>query len=314
MKSPELANNNLFLVGAGLTKAVFPNAPLNKDLLPVLCKGTGCTTLKGYYRKQKADDIEILLTHLDLEILRPKAKKRIALQQVRKAIQQDLAEYFRQFRFREEIVAKSVWLEDFVNLFQAGDAIISLNYDCFIEGALDYYGVWSPNGGYGSVENFLADKLPPNPKCIVIYKVHGSENFIISSGLPDENKKDISFEIHQGLFPRSGKYRCVGGGALNPECYIIAPSFVKVPHECIERAMIDALKVAGCAKNLVIIGCGLRAEDGFLWLLLTNFLNQKRDDGKLVIVDPCAESIEKRILVPFPINKCNFWIRLRRNY
>jgi len=67
--------NNMFLIGAGFTRAVFPNAPLNKDLLAVLCKGSACTTLSKYSRKYKSKDIEILLTHLDLEILRPKARQ-----------------------------------------------------------------------------------------------------------------------------------------------------------------------------------------------------------------------------------------------
>ncbi|GAG31091.1 unnamed protein product, partial [marine sediment metagenome] len=145
MKSPKSPINNLFLIGAGFTKSVFPDAPLNKDLLMELCNDTAiCTALKKYRREFKTDDIEILLTRLDLEITIPKAKRQTALQTVRKAIEQRLSEYFGRFRFKEEVVANSIWLKDFVNLFQPNDAIISLNYDCLLEGVLDYYEAWSP--------------------------------------------------------------------------------------------------------------------------------------------------------------------------
>jgi len=294
--------NNMFLIGAGFTRAVFPNAPLNKDLLPVLCKGTPCTTLKRYRKEFKTDDIEILLTRLDLEITIPKAKRQTALQTVRRAIERQLAEYFGQFRFKEKITANSIWLKDFVNLFQPHDAIISLNYDCLLEGLLDYHEVWSPNRGYAGIDTFFENDQPENPKNILIYKIHGSENFIISSGLPNKEKKDIGFVINESIYPFSGKNKFFGGGAIKPESYIIAPSFVKIPHERIERIMIKVLKMSTSAKNLVIIGSSLRPEDSFLWLLLTNFLNQPISNRKLIIVDPNAKSIKDKIVSHYFVN------------
>jgi len=121
-------NHNLFLIGAGFTKAVFPDAPLNKDLLKVLYQDAPNTTLKKYSREHKTNDIEILLTRLDLDILHTKATRQTALQQVRKAIEEQLAEYFTKFRFKEELLKTSKWLETLAKqLFKSDDAIVTTN-------------------------------------------------------------------------------------------------------------------------------------------------------------------------------------------
>lgn len=302
--------NNLFLIGAGFTKAVFPNAPLNKDLLPVLCKGTPCTTLKKYSKEHNTNDVEIILTHLDLEILQPKAKRQTALKKLRKTIERQLAEYFGQYRFKEEILDKSTWLKEFVDLFQPNDAIISLNYDCLLEGVLDYYEVWSPKEGYAVLDSnpLLDSEFPQNEKNIRIFKLHGSEHFIEAPGLSNRTKTAIGFLVDESIYPRSGKNRHFGYGMGMPEArnYIIAPSFVKTPHQDIELMMLKALKTAGLVKNCVIIGCGLRKEDSFLWLLLTNFLNQPISNRKLIIVDPYAENIKAKICDHYFVDINNF--------
>ena len=59
---------NTFIVGAGFTKAIFPDAPLNRDLLDALARkstGSAAAVLRGRY---KIDDIEIALTRLDSDI------------------------------------------------------------------------------------------------------------------------------------------------------------------------------------------------------------------------------------------------------
>lgn len=301
--------NNLFLIGAGFTKAVFPNAPLNKDLLPVLCKGTPCTTLKKYSKEHNTNDVEIILTHLDLEILQPKAKRQTALKKLRKTIERKLAGCFREFRFNERILDKSTWLKEFVDLFQPNDAIISLNYDCLLEGALDYYEVWSPADGYPGIgappPSF---NLPPNLKNIRIFKIHGSEHFIEAPNPMNNTKNAIGFLINESIYPRSGKHGDFDFGMhdLTKRIYIIAPSFVKIPNQEIELMMLEALKTAESVKNFLIVGCGLRKEDSFLWLLLTKFLKQSQENRKLIIVDPYAENIKAKICDHYFVDIDNF--------
>lgn len=306
MKNSESTSNNLFLLGAGFTKAVFPNAPLNKDLLPVLCKGTPRTTLKKYYREYKTDDIEILLTRLDLDILHPKAKQQTALQTVRKNIERKLAEYFQQFRFKEQLLELKPWLDSFVKLFKENDAIISLNYDCLLEGLLDFYKIWNPNG-YVNVKNDLFDV--PNPQNIHIYKIHGSENFWISPTLPAKNQEAIGLIIDATIFPFSGKnsHLRYGGGQEETRSYIIAPSFLKLPHVQIADMINKATKVAPYSKNMIIGGCSLRPEDPFIWLLITSFINKQLQIPKnLIIISPSATEIKNRIK--------NYWIGSNKHF
>lgn len=303
--------NNLFLIGAGFTRAIFPKeplkAPLNKDLLPIICKNAPSitTTLKKYYKElNKIKDIEILLTRLDLELQIPKATRQTALQTARKVIEQQLAEYFQQFRFNGQVPQKNGWLEDFaLKLFSDNDAIISLNYDCFLEGLLDYYGLWSPKGGYVNVSNILDEDVPENTKNILIYKIHGSENFWIAPGLPNRNKEFIGLIINGNIFPRSGKNLSIeyGGGQPEVRSYIIAPSFVKIPHIQIVDMVNKAIEVSKTAQNLIICGSSLRNEDGFLRLILTSFMNKElQNKKKLIIIDPNADAILEKIKI--------FWV------
>lgn len=279
----------MFLIGAGFTKAVFPDAPLNKDLLAILCKGTtSCTALKGYRKEFKTDDIEVLLTRLDLEITIPKAKRQTALQTVRKTIERQLAEYFQQFRFGKGKHCNKDWLKRFSKeVFQTNDAIVSINYDCFLEGLLDHYKMWSPINGYPSSINVGKYKdLPVNPEGIIIYKIHGSENFRL-------HKTNVSPVLCGELF-ESFKNRSYS--QIHPAGpYIIAPSFVKIPHEDIERMMIEVLDVADKARNFIIIGCSMRPEDTFLWLLLTKFLYRRAKDRKIIIIAPDAVDTKEKI-------------------
>ena len=46
------------------------------------------------------------------------------------------------------------------------------------------------------------------------------------------------------------------------------------------------------AETLVLIGCGMRREDTFLYLLLWHFLGSSK---RIIIVDPCAHDLGKRI-------------------
>ena len=293
--------NNMFLIGAGFTRAVFPDEPLNKDLLSELCNDTTiCTALKKYRKEFKTDEIEILLTRLDLEITTPRAKRQTALQTCRKVIERQLAECFSKFRFKEKVLKGNQWLESFVKLFNENDAIISLNYDCLLEGVLDYYEVWSPKEGYAVLDRnpLLGSQFPQNEKNIRIFKLHGSEHFIEAPDPMNKTKTAIAFPIDESIYPRSGRNRHLeyGMGQNEIRSYIIAPSFVKMPHQDIELMMIEALKVSSSVNNFIVIGCGLRPEDSFLWLLLISFLDRPGESRKLIIVDPYAEEIRNKIV------------------
>lgn len=293
----EINSETIFLIGAGFTKAVIPKAPLNRDLLEAISKENG-KIIKRYAKKYNLSDIEKLLTYLDLE-----ATESDEIKKDRTGINAEISTFFSKFRFSEINSNIPSWVKTFaLTVLSQNDAIVYLNYDCLLEGILDHFKIWTPNGGYARINNHLADSIAQNPKNIRIYKIHGSENFIESSVIgKNPEQTGIGFSITPDIYPMSGANSYLGGGAKDPRPYIIAPSFVKVPHVDIAAMMLDLLKVAETAKNFVIIGCGMRPEDNYLWLVLTRFLNKIADPRqRLIILSPSSEAIWKRI--------SNYWV------
>ena len=290
-------SENIYLLGAGFTKAVHSKVPLNNDLLESIIT-TGAEKLSIYQKKYKTDDIERLLTQVDLDSFADKQ-----IRKDRREIESEISAFFTNYRFSVLNGNIPSWLETFsVDLLKENDSIISLNYDCILEGVLDYLGVWTPIDGYARISAFPTDSILPNPKKIIIHKIHGSENFVESSVIGKNRKQTgIGFNINESLYPKSGANSHLGGGIINPHQYIIAPSFVKIPHADIAAMMLDLLDIVSRAKCLSIIGCGMRPEDSFLWLLLTRFLNVSQENRKkLLILGPSSNDIWERI--------SNYWV------
>lgn len=286
---------NVFIIGAGFTKAIFPDAPLNRDLLQTLADkspASAAASLRDWY---KTNDIEVALTRLDVDVTLPQRESRFEL---RRNVENELANYFRSFYVSEDLMARSHWLTQLINgTFLPGDVAISLNYDCVLEGALDWLGKWSPNQGYGSsFDNPLVsnDEFPESP--VTVLKIHGSANFLIAPCIDKPTVNAVNFVFDPCFFPHSAKHTHFGYGAGTGRSYLIAPSYVKIPTVEISYLMLDALEASTKAKNLIIIGSTLRPEDGFLTVLITNFLRQPCwRNRKIIIVDPAAESISNRL-------------------
>lgn len=288
---------NAFIIGAGFTKAVFPDAPLNRDLLDVLNKKSADSAAAILRDKYKTADIEIALTRLDSDIAVSQNEERL-LDGLRRRIETELSDYFSSFLASEELLAQSLWLAQFVDrVFTSGDVAISLNYDCVLEGALDCCGKWSPKGGYGfPFDHPLVreDKFAKSP--VTVLKIHGSSNFVIAPYADKPDASAVNFAFDERFFPHSAKNTHFGYGAGTGRTYLIAPSYVKIPTVEMTYLMLDALSASATATNLVIVGCALRPEDGFLTVILTNFLRQPSwQTRRLIIVDPAANVISDRI-------------------
>lgn len=292
---------NAFIIGAGFTKAVFPDAPLNRDLLDVLagkCANSAATVLRDRY---ETDDIEIALTRLDSDIAAAQGDGELLTEGglgLRRQIESELGDYFRPFVASEDLLIRSLWLAQFVDeVFNSGDVVISLNYDCVLEGALDCRGKWSPKSGYGSPfyqPLVRDDEFSKSP--VTVLKIHGSASFAIAPHVGKPETSAVNFVFDEHFFPRSAKNTHFGYGAGTGRRYLIAPSYVKIPTVEITYLMLDALSASATAMNLVIIGAALRPEDGFLTVLLTNFLRQSSwRTRRIFIVDPAANSICSRL-------------------
>lgn len=291
---------NVFIIGAGFTKAVFPDAPLNGDLLDVLAGKVADSAATVLRKTYKTNDIEIALTRLDSDIAASQGEGKLQAEDglgLRRRIENELGDYFSSFVASDELLARLPWLAQFVDgVFNSGDVVISLNYDCVLEGALDCRGKWSPKGGYGSPFGAppVDDKFSKSP--VTVLKIHGSASFAIApyADKPDANAVNFVFDEH--FFPRSARNAHFGYGAGTGSPYLIAPSYVKIPTVEMTYLMLDALSASATATNLVIIGSALRPEDGFLTVLLTNFLRQPSwRTRRVFIVDPAANSICSRL-------------------
>jgi hypothetical protein len=291
---------NAFIMGAGFTKAVFPAAPLNRELLYALAgkPDSAALVLRDRY---STDDIEIALTRLDSDMAASQVERGSLAEEdhkLRRRIETELGDYFSSFLASEELLATAPWLAQFVDqVFTSGDVVISLNYDCVLEGALDCGGKWSPNGGYGSPFTqplVRDDEFSKSP--ITVLKIHGSASFAIAPYGDKPEASAVNFVFDERFFPRSAKNTQFGYGAGTGRTYLIAPSYVKVPTVEVAYLMLNALDASASATNLVIIGSALRPEDGFLTVILTNFLRQPSwRTRRIFIVDPAANAISSRL-------------------
>ena len=127
-------------------------------------------------------------------------------------------------------------------------------------------------------------------------KIHGSTSFKIAPYPDKTHCRAVNFVFNEWFFPVSAKNTHFDYGLGQGEKYLIAPSYVKVPTVEITYLMIDALKAASESQNLIFVGCGLRPEDAFLTLILTNFLRQtQRQDGRIIIIDINANDIATKV-------------------
>lgn len=285
----DVSPRSIFIVGAGFTRAIDSAAPLNDDLLrQVVGSEPDSSPIGRAWARYEETNIEVLLTKFDLDL---SSGKHGWTEDHRNAINAQLASYMQRFRFKED----TPWLHPFLSLVEDNDVIVSLNYDCALEGFLDYHGAWSPRGGYHRINNMLDDSLPENGRNIRILKVHGSESFRLAHFIDKPEFVSVGVEINASLFPRSGANSYLGGG-IDSRPYIIAPSFVKQFVLELEYLMLDAIQFARAADNLVLIGCGIRPEDNHLLLVLTSFLKTPRwRQKRLFIVSPDAADAAERI-------------------
>jgi len=289
--------SNLFLIGSGFTHSVFPaEAPLNFALMGKM-REEYSHIWDILYERYGCDDVEIALTKLDLELTTNKLPScRGELLELRHKAESNLAEFFYQFSAGKVIEDNIGWVDKFIcSVFHPGDFVVCLNYDCLIEGLLDRQNLWSPIGGYGSIRNRVAEMDLYEESPIKVLKIHGSSSFIRKPVGGSNIEFSIGFVINDFLFPSSGKDKQFGFFRDQAYQAIIAPSFVKKPTAPLLSAMCDSMDAAASASNFIIIGCGLRPEDGFLMLLLRRFVQQALNrEIRIVIVDPNGNEIKKK--------------------
>lgn len=296
---------NLFVIGSGFTKAACPEAPLNRDLLRALI-AEGHTSASQLQDRYGGGDIEIALTRLDCDISAEESEGNFSgpCRALRSSLQGDLAEYFLGFCASENLLTQSTWLTSFIDdVVKPRDVLVSLNYDCLLEGALDLRGKWSPRGGYPPLDSPLFGRSEYRKSSVTVLKIHGSANFILAPYADQPEANSLGFTFDGQLFPRSGRNKDFRFGGGEGKRYVIAPSYVKVPVVEVTYMMLAGLEAASKAKHLVFIGSSLRPEDQFLTVLMTRFLHARDwQVRRIVVVSPSAREVCKRIKLYWGVN------------
>lgn len=209
---------NLFVVGAGFTKAIFPDAPLNRDLTSVLVQAVPNSVMPILEKRHRSKDVEISLTRLDADIasaISRNIQRRSDLIRLRRQIEEELASYFSRFVVSDDLFSRASWLKRLLRgAFAPEDVVINLNYDCTLEGALDRLKKWSPVDGYGScLSNALISSRHGSTSPVTLLKIHGSANFVIAPVADRRSSESASFLFNPHFFPRSATHTHFGYGA-----------------------------------------------------------------------------------------------------
>lgn len=300
-----------FIIGAGFTRSVFPDAPLNDDLVKDVLREVPASNICDLCNRYQTKDIELVLTRfaVDTEF---NVQRKFSMM---KGVSCDIAKVVRKFRFKEAILTDHPWLRDFAErVIMPYSTIVNLNYDCLLDGLLFHLNVWRPGvgsagNGYGGVTGGLPTELNnQNPNSIQILKIHGSENFTFREYDSEPESPSLMYEFNPDIFGDLGKqlasgYTSVAGSEalLASEkvwpC-LIAPSYIKIPSMKISQLMNKSIQGADLSDNLIVIGCSLRKEDTFLWQLITAFLLGRSTSGhskRLIVVDPGATEIRRKL-------------------
>ncbi|MCB1215302.1 MAG: hypothetical protein KDK66_07480 [Deltaproteobacteria bacterium] len=253
-------------------------------------QGHASSVFNNLHTQYKTDDIEVALTKLHLD----KASQETSKKQIEGEVCAEIGKYFKTYTVNQGLIDRKPWLKKIVEkVFQAGDIVISLNYDCVLEGILDLIGKWTPNGGYGNwITNQESHEFYKSPTQIL--KIHGSCSFQYAPFWDNPDSGSIGFQLCEEFFPKSGKNKDFG--MLDGKTYLIAPSYVKITAVGINYLMLEALEASAKAQKLIVIGSSLREEDAFLMLLVSNFFHQKDwEKRKMIILGPDADKIKEAI-------------------
>ena len=97
-----ISSENIYLLGAGFSKAVYPKIPLNNDLLGSIIDNGG-TKISAYQKKYKTEDIEMLLTQIDLDSFNDEQ-----IRKDRQVIESEISAFFSNCCFFSSLVSTSL--------------------------------------------------------------------------------------------------------------------------------------------------------------------------------------------------------------
>jgi uncharacterized protein YaaR (DUF327 family) len=305
-------DKTVYFLGAGATKDVVPDAPLNDDLVK--------KTLESFKESSKAKRLFKFINDIFHKRQDPPINNQIwnlldyIIQQgktmspnykfekivdLRKGLLELVIKEFQKTLETRDPVTYSKFIN---NIKSTKYAIVSTNYDIFIDNALSKqiglnYGPKvrvavkeESEDRYGLVRPISFPAKPLNKGKKPLLKIHGSLSWLYC---PKCDEVDVTIGEKGAVKTLSGEYYC-----YNPNCtckyepLLITPTmfknyenrFVKETWCCAERELADA-------QNLVFIGYSLKDEDYQIrCLLLSSLLNKRSNYNKVIVVEKKPEN------------------------
>ena len=286
--------NRVFILGAGFSYHISGGQfPLTFQLGKEMRQGLSGLSSFIAEKNISSVNLERILTELDLDLQEENdTRKQRKLKKYISDIRIFLKNRLSLEKIEESQKGKAEKL--CAKLFIDNDSIITFNYDCLLEHILWRLKYWSPNGGYGEKLgiNHYGTQVIPNPKNIVILKLHGSLNFGEVS-----TERDTLWAIwtSNDLFPEI--YSNLGDSTQMPA--VVLPTFTKLfgTHRNSMYLWHEATERVKKADIIAIIGYSLPRSDTMVRLLLS-FLNadifkRKVDRLKIAILNKGLEQNER---------------------
>lgn len=317
MKNQSTENRkSVYFLGAGATKAVTQNAPLNKDLVKKALSDFQTTpeaerlnnfieTLFPWEKRIIDNQIWNLLDYIIQEGKSPCFEYN--LEQI-VALRKDLLSLvIQEFQKSLGSIDTEAYQKFVDKIKQTKSAIISTNYDIIIDNALltvvkNYnYGVKIRKivtGEFGEDEGLRRPRrYPPmvsmNSGTISLLKIHGSLNWLYC---PKCDEVDVSFGEKGVIKTLKGLYCSNKNCTKKYEALLITPTMfknyenriLKETWECAEKELAEA-------KELVFIGYALKDEDYQIRCLLMKAMLSKMDPyEKITVVERNPENAAEK--------------------
>jgi hypothetical protein len=167
----------------------------------------------------------------------------------------------------------------------AGDTVVSFNYDCLIDDALQHFcQLWHPLTGYGfrfedAVGGMLPNKADIFESQVTLLKPHGSVTLRCRYKAEDTGMEIMLVGMSMGIDPLNLPI----AGDWNP--LIVPPSRSKAGHrQYLHHVLASAQDAIGRADRLAVVGYSFPRNDVHIAPLFEKF------DGELIVVDPAWEN------------------------
>ncbi len=322
-------NKTVYFLGAGATKAVALDAPLNKDLV--------VKALDHFKETKEAENIlefisDLIINMPDAKTVRPDIQNKIwdlldyiiqegksisrkyNIENIIKLRRDLLHLVIKEFQRSLEVIDSDIYRKFVMRIKDEDATIISTNYDIIIDKALFpfglNYGTKMRNAVGGDFKMTANLKRPVqmteaeqlNSGKIPLLKIHGSLNWLYCAKCDE-----IDVTVDKGVTKTlSEDYYCHNSSCTNRyEPLLITPTmfknyenkFIKETWNCAERELIKA-------DNITFIGYSLKEDDYQIRCLLMKALLSKTEPYRnITVIERKDESLNDQMYLSGAVEK-----------